>query len=145
MYIPFSLDNEIASSKSLASSPSIVTICTPVKSSLPALSFAGTGITESKDPRYIIENGVCKLADHSALAGSIATNDALVRNMVKAGVPLTDALRMASETPANIMGVSDRKGSLEKGKDADIVILDDDLQIRAVWQMGNLVEETNTL
>ena len=110
-----------------------------------ALSFAGTGITESKDPRYIIENGVCKLADHSALAGSIATNDALVRNMVKAGVPLTDALRMASETPANIMGVSDRKGSLEKGKDADIVILDDDLQIRAVWQMGNLVEETNTL
>ena len=65
--------------------------------------------------------------------------------MVKAGVPLADALRMASETPANIMGVSDRKGSLEKGKDADIVILDDDLQIRAVWQMGNLVEETNTL
>ena len=110
-----------------------------------ALSFAGTGITESDDPRYIIENGVCKLADHSALAGSIATNDALVRNMVKAGVPLADALRMASETPANIMGVSDRKGSLEKGKDADIVILDDDLQIRAVWQMGNLVEETNTL
>ena len=79
------------------------------------------------------------------MAGSIATNDALVRNMVKAGVPLADALRMASETPANIMGVSDRKGSLEKGKDADIVILDDDLQIRAVWQMGNLVEETNTL
>lgn len=110
-----------------------------------ALSFAGTNTTESNDPRYIIEDGVCKLADRSALAGSIATNDALVRNMVKAGVPLGDALRMASETPAKIMGVDNRKGSLEKGKDADIVIMDNDLQIRAVWQMGELVEETNTL
>ena len=110
-----------------------------------ALSFAGTDMKESNDPRYIIEDGVCKLADRSALAGSIATNDQLVRTMVSAGVDLSDALRMASETPARIMGVDDRKGSLQKGMDADVLILDKDLRIRAVWQMGRLVPETNTL
>lgn len=110
-----------------------------------ALSCAATDGKENCDPRYIIEDGVCKLADRSALAGSIATSDVLVRTMVKAGVPLGDALRMTSETPARIMGVSDRKGSLQKEKDADIVILDKDLNIRAVWQAGQLVEETNTL
>lgn len=110
-----------------------------------ALSCAATEGKESGDPRYIIENGVCKLADRSALAGSIATNDALVRTMVKAGIPLDDALRMASETPARIMGVYDRKGSLQKDKDADILILDKELNVRAVWQAGQLVEEANTL
>ena len=52
---------------------------------------------------------------------------------------------MASETPSKIMGVYDRKGSLQKGKDADILILDQDLNIRAVWAMGKLVEGTYTL
>ena len=71
--------------------------------------------------------------------------DVLVRTMVKAGIPLGDALRMASETPARIMGVYHRKGSLQKDKDADILIMDKDLNIRAVWQAGKLVEENNTL
>ena len=43
------------------------------------------------------------------------------------------------------MGVYDRKGSLQKGKDADILVLDEDLNVRAVWAMGKLVSETNTL
>ena len=81
---------------------------------------------------------MCKLADRSALAGSIATSDVLVRTMVKAGIPLGDALRMASETPARIMHVDDRKGSLQKDMDADVLILDKKLNVRAVWQMGNL-------
>jgi N-acetylglucosamine-6-phosphate deacetylase len=89
---------------------------------------------------------VCKLADRSALAGSIATMDRLIRTLVhKAEIPLEDAIRMASETPAKIMNVYDRKGSLQKDKDADIMILDEDLNIRAVWAMGNLVEGTYTL
>ena len=101
---------------------------------------------EAFDPRVIIEDGVCKLADRSALAGSIATMDRLIRTMVqKAEIPLEDAVRMASETPARIMGVADRKGTLEKGKDADILALDDDLNVRAVWAMGKIVEGTNTL
>ena len=110
-----------------------------------ALSCAATDGKSINDPRYIIEDGVCKLADRSALAGSIATSDMLIRTMVKAGIPLGDALRMASETPARLMGVDDRKGTLQKDKDADIVIMDHDLKVRAVWQRGRLVEETNTL
>ena len=98
------------------------------------------------DPRVIIEDGVCKLADRSALAGSIATMDRLIRTMVqKAEIPLADAVRMASETPARIMGVYDRKGSLQRGKDADIMVLDKDLNVRAVWAMGKLVDGTNKL
>ncbi len=89
---------------------------------------------------------MCKLSDRSALAGSIATMDRLIRTLVqKADIPLDDAVRMASETPAKIMGVYDRKGSLAKGKDADIIILDGDLNLRAVWAQGKLVEGTNTL
>lgn len=63
-----------------------------------------------------------QMADHSSLAGSIATMDVLVRTMVKAGIPLADAVRMASETPARIMGVDDRKGALQKDMDADVLI-----------------------
>lgn len=107
-----------------------------------ALSCAATEGKETSNPRYIIEDGVCKLADRSSLAGSIATMDVLVRTMTQAGIPLGDALRMASETPARIMGVYDRKGSLQKDKDADILIMDKELNIRAVWQAGKLVQES---
>ncbi|HJG77316.1 N-acetylglucosamine-6-phosphate deacetylase [Phocaeicola barnesiae] len=101
---------------------------------------------EVDDPRYIIENGVCKLADHSSLAGSIATMDKLVQVMAfKANIPVADAIRMASETPANIIGVGDRKGTLQRGKDADILILDKKLNVRCVFSQGNMVEGTNTL
>ncbi len=111
-----------------------------------ALACAASDSQTAFDPRVIIEDGVCKLADHSALAGSIATMDRLIRTMVqKAEIPLADAVRMASETPARIMGVSDRKGTLQKGKDADIIVMDDKLQIRAVWAMGKLVSGTDTL
>ena len=96
------------------------------------------------DPRVILEDGVCKLADHSALAGSIATMDRLIRTCVQmANIPMEDACRMASETPAKIMGVFDRKGSLEDGKDADIMMFDKDLKLTYVMQMGN--EVTNEL
>lgn len=111
-----------------------------------ALACAASDSKEAFDPRVIIEDGVCKLADHSALAGSVATMDQLIRTMVqKAEIPLADAVRMASETPAKIMGVFDRKGSLQKGKDADIIVMDEDLNVRAVWATGKLVPETNTI
>ena len=111
-----------------------------------ALACAASDSKEAFDPRVIIEDGVCKLADHSALAGSVATMDRLIRTMVqKADIPLADAARMVSETPARIMGVDDRKGTLQKDKDADLLVLDRDLNIRAAWAMGNLIEGTNTL
>ncbi len=111
-----------------------------------ALACAASDSKEAFDPRVIIEDGVCKLADHSALAGSVATMDRLIRTMVqKADIPLADAARMVSETPARIMGVFGRKGSLQKGKDADIIVMDEELKIRAVWAMGKLVPGTDTL
>ena len=93
------------------------------------------------DPRVILEDGVCKLADRSALAGSIATMDRLIRTCVQqAGISLEDAFRMSSETPARIMGVLDRKGTLEAGKDADIVLYTPEaLELKYVMQMGREV------
>lgn len=99
-----------------------------VTDSMFAAAFSGS--VEGIDPRIIVEDGVGKLADHSALASSIATADRLIRTMVQqADVPLIDAVRMASETPAKIMHIDDRKGTLEKGKDADIIIFDDNITI----------------
>ena len=110
-----------------------------------SLAYAAMDASEVNDPDIVIEDGVCKSRDLNHLVGSVATMDVLVQNMVKAGVPLEDALRMASETPAKIMGVYDRKGSLEKNKDADILILDKKLRIRAAWCMGKMVEGSNTI
>lgn len=109
-----------------------------------SLACTATEDDSAFDPRVILEDGVCKLADRSALAGSIATMDRLVRTCVQqAGIPLADACRMASETPAKIMGVYDHKGSLEVGKDADIIMFDDQMQLTYVMAMGR--EVTNKL
>ena len=106
-----------------------------------ALGCSASDSGEVFDPRVIIEDGVCKLSDHSALAGSIATMDRLIRTMVEqANIPLQDAVRMASETPARKMGIYERKGSLKAGKDADIVIMNRDLQVEGVWAMGRRIQ-----
>lgn len=105
-----------------------------------ALAYAANDGKQPDDSRIVIDNGVCKLADHSALVGSIATSDQLIRTMVeKAKLPLEDAIRMASETPARLMGVYDRVGSLQKGKDADVLIIDRKLNVRQVWCKGQVV------
>lgn len=106
-----------------------------------SLACAASDSKTAFDPRVIIEDGVCKLADRSAIAGSIATMDRLIKTTVQqAGIPLEDVARMASETPARIMGVYDRKGSLAPGKDADIMMFDKDLNLTGVVQMGREIE-----
>jgi N-acetylglucosamine-6-phosphate deacetylase len=106
-----------------------------------ALACAASDSQTAFDPRVVIENGVCMLADRSAIAGSIATMDRLIKTAVtKAGIPLEDAARMASETPARIMGVYDRKGSIAQGKDADIMMFDADLNLTGVIQMGRQID-----
>ncbi len=108
-----------------------------------ALACSASDDATAFDPRVILEDGVCKLADRSALAGSIATMDRLVRTCVQqAHIPMADACRMASETPARIMGIYDRKGSLEKGKDADIIMFNAEQQLTFVMQMGRIVRST---
>lgn len=111
-----------------------------------ALACAASDSDVAFDPRVVIEDGVCKLSDRSALAGSIATMDRLIRTLHQlANIPLFDTIRLISESPAKIMGIYDRKGSLEKGKDADILLLDNDLNLLSVYAMGKLVDGTNKL
>jgi len=90
--------------------------------------------------KVILEDGVAKLPDRSCFAGSVATTDRLVRNMINlADVPLLEAVRMMSATPARIMNVDDKKGSLVKGKDADIVLFDEDINIQTTIIKGRVV------
>lgn len=104
-----------------------------------SLAVAASNATRTFNDNEIIEDGVCKLADRSALAGSIATMDRLVRTIVQqTDIPMADACRMISETPAKIMGIYDRKGSLERGKDADIIMFDEDVQVAFVMQAGQI-------
>ncbi len=91
--------------------------------------------------KVIIEDGVAKLPDRSAFAGSVATMERLVKNMVElAKASLTDAVKMATETPARIVGLTDR-GTLEIGKRADIVFFDDAFRVSRTIVAGRTVYE----
>ena len=95
--------------------------------------------------KVIIEDGVAKLPDKSSFAGSVATFDRLVRNMITlADVPLIEAIRMAATTPARIMGIADKKGSLNLGKDADIVVFDNNINIQRTIIQGQEVFNSQT-
>lgn len=84
----------------------------------------------------IIEDGIAKLPDRTAFAGSVATADRLVQVMVqKAGLSICQAVRMITQNPAGVMGLS-HKGTLETGKDADLVLFDENIAIRQVFVDG---------
>jgi len=90
--------------------------------------------------KVIVEDGVAKLPDRSSFAGSVATCDRLVRTMINmADVPLLEAVKMASQTPANILGIGKSKGSLITGKDADIVIFDENINVSTTIVQGRVI------
>jgi N-acetylglucosamine-6-phosphate deacetylase len=94
--------------------------------------------------KVIVEDGVAKLPDRSSFAGSVATADRLVRSMITlAEVPLTEAIRMITQTPARILGVSDQKGSLAAGKDADIVFFDSNINVSMTMIKGKIVYDSS--
>ncbi len=108
-----------------------------------AMRAAGTDVTESilGDRQFgvpvIIEDDVAKLCDRSSFAGSIATMDRALRVAHgRYGIPLCDVVRAMTLTPARLVGADGRKGSIEVGKDADLVIVDDSLQVCAVYVRG---------
>ena len=89
--------------------------------------------------KVIVEDGVAKMPDRSAFAGSVATADRLVRTMINyADVPLIIAVKMMTMTPASIIGVSERKGSLTEGKDADLIIFDENIGIKMSMIRGKI-------
>jgi N-acetylglucosamine-6-phosphate deacetylase len=87
----------------------------------------------------VVKDGAVRLAD-GTLAGSCLTMDAAVRNVATfADTPICEAIRMATLTPARSIGVADRKGSLEPGKDADIVLLSEELKVVSTMVRGEVV------
>ncbi len=111
-----------------------------------AMRAAGTQSTESilgskkNGMKVLIEDGVAKLPDRSSFAGSVATTDRLIRTMIHiAEVPLPEAVRMMTLTPARIMKIENRKGSIAAGKDADLIIFDDDINIQSAIVGGNVL------
>ena len=120
----------------------------PDRTALCTDSMRGAGMPDGesilgsleKGQKVIIEDGVAKLPDRTAFAGSIATTDRLVRTMVElAEVPLIDAVKMMTLTPARIMKIDHRKGSIEKGKDADFVIFDNNIHVSHTIIEGNVI------
>jgi len=88
----------------------------------------------------IVEDGIARLPDNTAYASSVATMDVCVLNAVeRIGLKLSEAVRMASLTPATVVGVEERKGSLEPGKDADVVVLDENANVRLTVVRGKVV------
>lgn len=92
------------------------------------------GSLENGTPAFI-RDGVAWLPSGEAFAGSVATTDRLVRNMLLSGVPLADAVKMSSETPAKLIGCN-RKGRLDIGLDADIVMFDENVEIVRTFVRG---------
>ena len=105
---------------------------------------AGAGLPEGSQfalfgKDCIVENGVCLLADHSALAGSAARMIDLVRTMVReVNVPLNEAIAMATENPARAIGL-ETKGRLIVGADADLVVLSPQLEVVRTFRCGEEV------
>src|SRR5215475_1365938 len=102
----------------------------------------GTMATGMPDGKYklggidvIVMDGVCR-DTQGRLAGSTLTLDRALRNIVRLGVPLASAVRMLTLNPATVLGIEFKKGALRTGADADILLLNEALQITHVWTRG---------
>ena len=89
---------------------------------------------------YEVVDGVGMMLDRSGFAGSTTFLDGMLRVMTEqVGVPLAEAVRMASLTPARVIGIDAHKGSLEAGKDADLALFEPDLTPRCTVIDGRVV------
>ncbi len=83
-----------------------------------------------------VTDGVARLDEGGAIAGSTLTQDAALRLVVAGGLPLADAVAALTSVPARAIGLAGRYGSLRPGAAADAVLLDDALQVAGVWVDG---------
>ena len=110
-----------------------------------SMRAAGTDVSEStlgslkNGQRVIIEDGVAYMPGKTSFGGSIATANRLIRTMYhKADVPITEAVKMMTVTPARVLGVDDRIGSIAPGMDADLLLFDEDISISLVMIKGKV-------
>ena len=115
-----------------------------------SMRAAGLDVTESvigslaDGQRVEIEDGVAYMPGRRSFGGSVCTADRLVRTMVdQVGVPLSEAVEMLTLTPARTLGVDRAKGSIAVGKDADLVLFDDEIRMRMVMVMGSIWIDQN--
>jgi N-acetylglucosamine-6-phosphate deacetylase len=119
----------------------------PQKICLVTDATAGAGLPVGKEfslggRSCVVDDGVCLLADRSALAGSASRMIDLVRVMVnQVGVPLHEVMTMASANPARELGLTS-KGKLERGADADLVVLSPEFEVRQTYVGGERVFPT---
>lgn len=102
----------------------------------------GTMATGMPDGKYklggidvIVVDGVCR-DGNGRLAGSTLTLDKALRNIIALGTPLVNAVRMLTLNPAAVLGIEFKKGALRTGADADILLLNEALQVTRVWTRG---------
>ncbi|SHM52315.1 N-acetylglucosamine-6-phosphate deacetylase [Cryptosporangium aurantiacum] len=95
----------------------------------------GTYVLGGQD--VVVSDGQARLASNGSLAGSTLTMDAALRRAVtEVGMDIVDASAAASGTPARLIGLADRCGAIAPGLDADLVLLDDDLELARVLRQG---------
>ena len=105
-----------------------------------AAAGAGAGEFRLGTATVTVSGGAARLAGGGTLAGSMLTMDEALRRTVRElGVPMTSAVQAASTTPARVLGIADRVGSLEAGRAADLVVLSDDLAVEAVMAGGQWI------
>ena len=104
-------------------------------------SVAPAGLSDGEyiiNSRPIIVKSSHAFLPDGTIAGSSSTLMDCVRTAISFGIPKSDALRMASETPANCIGVN--KGRIAVGYDADIIVVDDDLNVLSSFVKGRLIK-----
>ena len=85
----------------------------------------------------VVEDGDAKLASNGVRAGSTLTTGQALKNLVKfTGESVEKVLPLLTANPARLIGMDHRKGSIAPGKDADLVVLDQDLNVTATYVAG---------
>ena len=106
-----------------------------------AMSGAGMpdGDYELGGQHVVVRHGECRL-ENGALAGSTLTLERAVRNIMQAcGLALEQALPMASRVPAAALGLAGRKGAIAAGKDADLIVIDREVNVHLTMVGGEIV------